>query len=386
MEAVQYLLNGLIRCIRRRHLALSPHAVGKELMVHILHHAERRALPPFPVQRLAIQCDLSGLFPQQAAQASGKGGLANTVGAGDGHHFPGTHGKRKILKHGWLLAVCASQPFYGQAGFAAGLFRCRETAGCRRQGPQSQPLTFPVSQGAELFPREGALQHSVPQIEGPVDEIGEKVQPVLRDHNRAALTLQIGDLVMKPENGVLVQIGRRFIQHKDFRAHSVDRAEGQQLLLSAGQGEDTPPQQILKMQCLHRIRHLAANLFRGTSLVFQTKGQFAVRVQVEELGFWVLEYGAYLSSQLVHRRFSRIRAVYFHPPFQAAAGGKGRNQAVDQFRHCGLPAAGGPAQQNALPRSHCHADLGESFLTFSISEGNMVHGNHRPYPPLLYHK
>ena len=33
MEAVQYLLYGLIRCIWRGHLALSPHAVGKELMV-----------------------------------------------------------------------------------------------------------------------------------------------------------------------------------------------------------------------------------------------------------------------------------------------------------------------------------------------------------------
>ena len=71
---------------------------------------------------------------------------------------------------------------------------------------------------------------------------------------------------MKPGNGILIQIGRRFIQHKNFRAHSVDRAEGQQLLLSAGQGKDTPHQQILKMERLHRILYSTADLLRSCLL------------------------------------------------------------------------------------------------------------------------
>ena len=57
---------------------------------------------------------------------------------------------------------------------------------------------------------------------------------MLCDHHRSALTLQTGDLVVEPGDGVLVQIGRGFVQHKNLRPHGVDGAESKQLLLSAG--------------------------------------------------------------------------------------------------------------------------------------------------------
>ena len=88
MEAIQYFFHGRIRRIRRGHSALAPHTVGEELVVHILHDAERRLMPLLPVQMPAIQSDLPGLFPDQSAQAPGEGGLTHAVGAGDGHHFP----------------------------------------------------------------------------------------------------------------------------------------------------------------------------------------------------------------------------------------------------------------------------------------------------------
>ena len=57
---------------------------------------------------------------------------------------------------------------------------------------------------------------------------------MLRHHDCAALPLQSGDLVVKAGNGLLIQIGRRLVQHIDFRAHGIDGAKGQKLLLPAG--------------------------------------------------------------------------------------------------------------------------------------------------------
>ena len=82
-------------------------------MVHILHDAERCLLPPLPVQRPAIQLDLSGLFPDQSAQAPGEGGLTHAVGAGDGHHLPRAGGEGQVLENRRLFSVGAGQPLYG---------------------------------------------------------------------------------------------------------------------------------------------------------------------------------------------------------------------------------------------------------------------------------
>ena len=208
---------------------------------------------------------------------------------------------------------------------------------------------------------------------------------MLRDHHRAALMFQTGDLVVEPGDGVLVQIGRGLVQHKNLRAHGIDRAEGQQLLLPTGQGEDAPPLQFLKVQGLHRIRHPPSDLLRRPALIFQTEGQFTVRVQIEELGFGVLEYGADFPGQLVHGCRSRVKSVHIYPPFQAAAGGKGRDQAVDQLRHRGLTAARGPAQQDTLPGCDGCADLGERLLRLPIAERNMVNRNHVRSPLIVPH-
>ena len=97
--------------------------------------------------------------------------------------------------------------------------RDRQGTGRRRQGPKPQFLPFLFRQAAELLPVEGALQHPVPQIERPVDQICKEIQPMLRNHHRAALMFQTGDLVVEPSDGVLVQIGRGLVQHKNLRAH-----------------------------------------------------------------------------------------------------------------------------------------------------------------------
>ena len=180
---------------------------------------------------------------------------------------------------------------------------------------------------------------------------------MLRNHHRAALMFQTGDLVVEPGDGVLVQIGRGLVQHKNLRAHGIDRAEGQQLLLPTGQGEDAPPLQFLKVQGLHRIRHPPSDLLRRPALIFQTEGQFTVRVQIEELGFGVLEYGADFPGQLVHGCRSRVKSVHLHPPFQAAAGVTAGIRPLSNFVTVVLP-------QPEAPHSRTHSPGAMAALTW----------------------
>ena len=87
------------------------------------------------------------------------------------------------------------------AFFAAGRFHSGERAYRRGQSTQPQGLPLRVWQAAKLLPGEDALQPPAPKIKRPVDEIGEKVQAMLRHHDCAALPLQSGDLVVEPGNG-----------------------------------------------------------------------------------------------------------------------------------------------------------------------------------------
>ena len=208
---------------------------------------------------------------------------------------------------------------------------------------------------------------------------------MLRHHDCAALPLQSGDLVVEPGNGLPIQIGCRLVQHIDFRAHGINRAKGQKLLLPTGQRKDVFPAQFLEVQCFRDLLHAAADLFRRTALIFQPKGQFAVGVQIKKLGLWILKHRAYPLGQFIHGCFPRRKPIYHHPPFQTASGSKSRDQAVDQLRHCGLSAAGGPAQQDALSAGNSGADMGKRFLFFSIAKGNLFQPYHC-HSPLLYHK
>ena len=208
---------------------------------------------------------------------------------------------------------------------------------------------------------------------------------MLRHHDCAALPLQSSDLVVKAGNGFLIQIGRRLIQHIEFGAHGIDGAKGQKLLLPAGQRKDVFPAQFLEVQRFRDLLHTAADLFRRTALIFQPKGQFAFGVQIKKLGLWILKHRAYPLGQFIHGCFPRRKPVYHHPSLQTASGSKSRDQAVDQLRHCGLSAAGGPAQQDALSAGNSGADMGKRFLFFSIAKGNLFQTYHC-YSPLLYHK
>ena len=194
---------------------------------------------------------------------------------------------------------------------------------------------------------------------------------MLRHHDCAALPLQSGDLVVKAGNGLLIQIGRRLVQHIEFGAHGIDGAKGQKLLLPAGQRKDVFSSEALEMQRFRDLLHAAADFFRWTALIFQPKGQFAVGVQIKKLGLWILKHRAYPLGQLIHGCFPRHKPVYHHPSLQTASGGECGDQAVDQLRHCRLAAAGGPTQQDALSAGNGGADLGKRFLVFTIAKGNL---------------
>ena len=191
------------------------------------------------------------------------------------------------------------------------------------------------------------------------------------DH-RAPLPLQTGDLVVKAGDGGNIQVGGWLVQHKDVRAHGVDRAKGQQLLLSTREREDALPAEALQPKGLHGLRHPGMDLFRRASCVLQPKGQLAVRVQIEKLGLGILEYRSHLSGQLVHGRLGGVQAVHLHPSLQAAAGGKGRDQAVDELGHRSLSTAGGTAQQDTFARPDGGVQAGQGLPGAVITKGNIL--------------
>ena len=191
------------------------------------------------------------------------------------------------------------------------------------------------------------------------------------DH-RAPLPLQAGNLVVEAGDGLLIQIGGGLVQHEDVRAHGVDRAKGQQLLLPTGEGENALPAEALQPQGLHGLRNPGADLFRRASRVLQPKGQLAVRVQIEKLGLGILEYRSHLSGQLVHGRLGGVQAAHLHPSLQAAAGGKGRDQAVDELGHRSLSTAGGTAQQDTFARTDSGVQAGQGLPGAVITKGNIL--------------
>ena len=177
---------------------------------------------------------------------------------------------------------------------------------------------------------------------------------------------------MEVGDGLLVQIGGGLVQYEDVRVHGVDRAKGQQLLLPAGEGEDALPAEALQPQRIHSFRHPGTNLFRRAARVLQPKGQFAVRVQIEKLGLGILEYRSHLSGQLMHGRLGGVQAAHLHPSLQAAAGGKGRDQAVDKLGHRSLSTAGGTAQQDTFARPDGGVQAGQGLPGAVITKGNML--------------
>lgn len=169
-------------------------------MVYILHDTESRPLAAFSIQMLSIQQNLSRLFFQQPAKAAEMVVLPTPLGPVIATTSPGRAEKDRSRNTeppcGAAGSSLHTQPSSLPADSTAGSVH---TAGVRGTQPQGLPLR--VWQAAKLLPGEDALQHPAPKIKRPVNEIGEKVQAMLRHHDCAALPLQSGNLVVKAGNG-----------------------------------------------------------------------------------------------------------------------------------------------------------------------------------------
>ena len=139
------------------------------------------------------------------------------------------------------------------------------------------------------------------------------------------------------------------------------------------------------MQGIHRIRHPLSDLLRRPALVFQAEGQFTVRVQIEELGFGVLEYGADFPGQLIHGRRSRVKPVHLHPPFQAASGVKAGIRPLISFVTVVLPQPEAPHSRTHSPGAMAALTWESVSLRLPIAERNMVNRNHVRSPLIVPH-
>ena len=89
MKAIQHLGDFFVRCIRGGYSTLTPHAVRKELVVYILHHAEGCPLPLLASQGAAVKPDSPCLLPQQPHRQRESVVLPTPFGPGDSHYLTG---------------------------------------------------------------------------------------------------------------------------------------------------------------------------------------------------------------------------------------------------------------------------------------------------------
>ena len=247
IEPIQHLLNALVREPFHSQPALSPYAVGKELMVHILHDAVGNPLPLLRAKDATVEADRSGTLPHQATQTAGKGAFSHTIVTRDGQHLSRAGGEGKVLKYRRLPLVPAAQTLHRQSIPSPRSTGGRQSHLSGRECAKAQSDPFCLSQPPEFCSAPDPLHDPVPQIDGPIYEIRQKVQPMLRNENGVSPTFQVYDLIMESVNGIPIQIGRRFIQNVEFRPHGIDRGKGQQLLFSARHGKDVPAPQPLQM-------------------------------------------------------------------------------------------------------------------------------------------
>ena len=131
LKAIQHLGDFFVRCIRGGYSTLTPHAVRKELVVYILHHAEGCPLPLLASQGAAVKPDSPCLLPQQPAQTAGERGLTHAVGPSDSHYLARPDGKGQLTEHRLSFLKGAGQPLHREAFPGPGRLRRWQGTGGR---------------------------------------------------------------------------------------------------------------------------------------------------------------------------------------------------------------------------------------------------------------
>ena len=178
--------------------------------------------------------------------------------------------------------------------------------------PQAHAFTLLFRQLSKFFRGINPFDFSFFQINNSVGQFHQVVQPVFCYQNRFALLFYQPQMLSQLLNGSHIQIGGRFIQQINLWVHGINRSEGDFLLFTAGQLKNIPVPQLLNTQIVGCLFHSLYQLLWRTSLVLNAKGDLAVCVHIEKLCPWILENGADLSGNLIHRDIADFLTIYQH--------------------------------------------------------------------------
>ena len=137
------------------------------------------------------------------------------------------------------------------------------------------------------------------------------------------------------------------------------------------------------MQVVSGLLHPLRQLHGRSGLVFNPKGDFAVRVHIEKLRPGVLEHRADFSGDLVHGQLADLLSIH-----QYAARQFSRielwDQAVDQPCDGGLAASAPAAEQDALSIRNRQIDVVQAVMLLAlVGKRHMLQFNH-PNTPFQY--
>ena len=127
---------------------------------------------------------------------------------------------------------------------------------------------------------------------------------------------------------LMIQICRRFIKDINLRIHSIYRGESEQLLLSAGQGENASVRQGFNFQIGYGFCYSFVHGIPACADVLQPEGNLGRRVGVEKLRFRVLENRTDRFGDFVHGRIGNFHVLDRNSTINLNILDKVRNQTV----------------------------------------------------------
>lgn len=155
--------------------------------------------------------------------------------------------------------------------------------------PQSHSDPFAFGEADKFRCREYSFDTSGFQVNDPIGKPIQIGQPVFgNQHSMASLFNGFENLTQLP-HCLVIQICRRFIEDINLRIHGIYRGKSEQLLLSAGQGENASVRQGFNFQIGYGFRYSFVHGIPVCADVLQPKGNLGRGIGVEKLCFRVLE-------------------------------------------------------------------------------------------------
>ncbi len=210
-----------------------------------------------------------------------------------------------------------------------------------------------------------------------VGVLDDALQPVFGQQDRRPevvhQALQHGEHLL---GGGRVQGGGRFVQDQHLGVGGEHRADGDTLLLPAGERGDGAVAQVGEAEEVQGLLDTAPHDVRGQTQRLHAVREFVLDGVGDEVGERVLADGADHVGQLARLVGTGVPAGHGDAAAQGAAG-EVRHEAADGVQHGGLADAGGADEQAQFAFGHGQVDaLDGGFRGVPVGDRHLVEADH----------